>query len=79
MDLEKNPKNKDAILLLFRDAHSLKGASRMVGFNNVQAVAHKMEDVLGLAKEDKLLVNSKIIDVLYKTVDFLATLIKQSH
>lgn len=78
MDLEKNPKNKDAILLLFRDAHSLKGASRMVGFNNVQAVAHKMEDVLGLAKEDKLLVNSKIIDVLYKTVDFLAILINKA-
>lgn len=78
MDLEKNPKNKDAILLLFRDAHSLKGASRMVGFNNVQAVAHKMEDVLGLAKEDKLLINSKIIDVLYKTVDCLATLINKA-
>lgn len=78
MDLERNPKNKDAILLLFRDAHSLKGASRMVGFNNVQAVAHKMEDILGLAKEDKLLINSKIIDALYKTVDFLATLITKA-
>lgn len=78
MDLEKNPKNKDAILLLFRDAHSLKGASRMVGFNNVQAVAHKMEDILGLAKEDKLLINSKIIDALYKTVDFLAILINKA-
>lgn len=78
MDLEKNPKNKDAILLLFRDAHSLKGASRMVGFNNVQAVAHKIEDVLGLAKEDKLLINSQIIDILYKSVDFLAGLINKA-
>lgn len=78
MDLEKNPKNKDAILLLFRDAHSLKGASRMVGFNNVQAIAHKMEDVLGLAKDDKLLINSNIINTLYKTVDFLALLINKA-
>lgn len=78
MDLEKNPKNKDAILLLFREAHSLKGASRMVGFNNVQAVAHKIEDVLGLAKEDKLLMNSQIIDILYKSVDFLAGLINKA-
>lgn len=78
MDLEKNPKNKDTILLLFRDAHSLKGASRMVGFNNVQTIAHKMEDILGLAKDDKLLITSKNIGTLYKTVDFLAQLINKA-
>lgn len=78
MDLEKNPKNKDTILLLFRDAHSLKGASRMVGFNNVQTIAHKMEDILGLAKDDKLLITSKNIGILYKAVDFLAQLINKA-
>lgn len=78
LDLEKTPNNKDAILTLFRDAHSLKGASRMVGFNNVQTIAHKMEDILGLAKENKILLNSTIVDVLYKTVDFLSELIQKS-
>lgn len=78
LDLEKKPNNKDAILMLFRDAHSLKGASRMVGFNNVQTIAHKMEDILGLAKENKILLNSNIVDTLYKTVDFLSELIQKS-
>lgn len=78
LDLEKNPNNKDAILLLFRDAHSLKGASRMVGLNNVQTLAHKMEDVLGLAKENKIALNSKVVNILYKTVDFLSELIQKS-
>ena len=78
MDLEKKPNNKDAILMLFRDAHTLKGASRMVGFNNVQTIAHKMEDILGLAKENKILLNSKVVNVLYKTVDFLSDLIQKS-
>lgn len=78
LNLEKNPNDKDSILVLFRDAHTLKGASRMVGFNNVQTVAHKMEDVLGLAKENKILLNSKVVDVLYKTVDFLSELIQKS-
>lgn len=78
LDLEKNPNNKDAILMLFRDAHTLKGASRMVGFNNVQTLAHKMEDVLGLAKENKISLNSKVVNVLYKTVDFLSELIQKS-
>lgn len=78
LDLEKNPSNMDAILLLFRDAHTLKGASRMVGFTSIQAVAHKMEDVLGYAKDGEIHLNSKIVDVLYRTVDFLSELIKKS-
>ena len=78
LDLEKNPINKDAVLGLFRDAHTLKGASRMVGFNNVQMIAHKIEDILGLVKENKLLLTSQVIDILYKTVDFLSDLIKKS-
>lgn len=78
LDLEKKPNNKDVILMLFRDAHTLKGASRMVGLNNVQTVAHKMEDVLGLAKENKIQLNSKVVDILYKTVDFLSEMIQKS-
>lgn len=78
LDLEKNPNNKDVILMLFRDAHTLKGASRMVGFSNVQTLAHKMEDILGLAKENKISLNSKVVNILYKTVDFLSELIQKS-
>lgn len=78
LELEKNPNNKDAILSLFRDAHTIKGASRMVGFNNVQTIAHKIEDLLGLAKENKIQLNAKVVDVLYKTVDFLSNIIEKS-
>lgn len=78
LDLEKNPKNKELILVLFRDAHSLKGAARMIGFNNVQTLAHKMEDILGLAKDSKLIFNTKISDILYKTVDMISDIIKDS-
>ena len=42
MALEKSPANKDLIILLFRDAHSLKGASRMIGFTATQNLAHKL-------------------------------------
>ena len=78
LSLEKKPNNKDSIFALFRDAHSLKGASRMIGFNNVQTIAHKIEDILGLAKDNKLQINTKIVDILYKSVDFLSELIQKS-
>lgn len=69
--LEKNPQNKDVIIELFRDAHSLKGAARMIGFNDIQAIAHKIEDILGLAKENKLNINSEVTDTIYKSIDFI--------
>ncbi len=69
--LEKNPDNKDIIMELFRDAHSLKGAARMIGFNDIQAIAHKIEDILGLAKDGKLLISSEVTDAIYKSIDFV--------
>ena len=78
LDLERNPKNKELILLLFRNAHSLKGAARMIGFNSIQTLAHKMEDILDLAQENKLILNTKISDILYKTVDMIDDIIKSS-
>ena len=78
LELEKNPQNKDLIVLLFRDAHSLKGASRMVGFKTIQNLAHKMEDILGYAKDNKLVLTSEIADIMYKSVDLISKIITQS-
>ena len=69
--LEKNPTNKDIIIELFRDAHSLKGAARMIGFNDIQSIAHKIEDILGQARDEKLSINAEITDIIYKAIDFI--------
>lgn len=73
--LEKEPQNKAVISDLFRNAHSLKGAARMIGFNEIQTLAHKIEDILGLAKDNQLDITSEIIDVLCKATDYIARLI----
>jgi len=71
LELEKNPQNKNIIVELFRDAHSLKGAARMIGFNDIQAIAHKIEDILGFARDEKISINSEITDVIYQSIDFI--------
>lgn len=78
LELEKSPNNKDLIVILFRDAHSLKGASRMIGFSKTQNIAHKIEDILGLAKENQIQLNPQIADTLYKSVDLISKIISQS-
>lgn len=78
LQLENTPNDKEKLVFMFRDAHSLKGAARMIGFNNIQRLAHKIEDVLGLAKENKLHIDREITDVLYKATDLLSFLIENS-
>ena len=78
LQLESNPDNEDLLVYLFRDAHSLKGAARMIGFNNIQRLAHKAEDVLGLAKEKKIKINREISDALYNAIDLMSELIQES-
>ncbi|MBR2525358.1 hybrid sensor histidine kinase/response regulator, partial [bacterium] len=78
LELEKKSDNKELIILLFRDAHSIKGAARMIGFSQTQQIAHTIEDILSLAKENKIKLTSKIADVMYQSVDLMAKIINQS-
>ena len=73
--LEKDNKNKELAMHLFRDAHSLKGSARMLGFENIQNLAHKIEDVISLIKEDKLIITSKITDTISECLEFIQMLI----
>ena len=76
--LEANPKDSTAISELFREAHSLKGAARMIGLNDIQLIAHKLEDVFGMAKESRLNVTPETIDILCKAVDCVNSIVEES-
>ncbi len=76
--LEKKPNNLDVAMHLFRDAHSLKGSARMLGYNGIQNIAHKIEDVLGLIREGKLLANSEITDAISDALSLIEILIKKT-
>ncbi|MBQ9149986.1 hybrid sensor histidine kinase/response regulator [bacterium] len=76
--LEKEPKNKELAMQLFRDAHSLKGSARMLGFEDIQNIAHKIEDIISLIREDKLVISSKITDTISECLEFIAILINKT-
>lgn len=78
LHLEENPENEQIIMNLFQNAHSLKGAARMVGFYNIQNIAHKIEDILSLIKDKKLCLCKSGFNTLYKSTDFLLFLIGNS-
>lgn len=56
---------------LFRYFHSLKGTFLAMGFGNVEAVAHRCEDILSLVRDGILTLDRRLARVLLRAVDRL--------
>ncbi|QAY95138.1 hypothetical protein CWB41_04835 [Methylovirgula ligni] len=57
--------------VLFRYFHSLKGTFLAMGFGNVEAVAHRCEDILALVREGKAPLDPILAEALLRAVDRL--------
>jgi two-component system chemotaxis sensor kinase CheA len=71
LDFEKNPADISIINEIFRSAHTLKGMSATMGFEDLASLTHEMENVLDLLRNNKLVANGEIIDVIFRSVDAL--------
>jgi len=78
LELEKHPEDKTPLKRLFQLAHSLKGAARMLGFNSIQDIAHKLEDILSFWKKDNVEINIEFFQEIYDVCDLLALLVSRS-
>lgn len=76
MVLEKEPENKDTINEIFRAAHSLKGMAGTMGYKRMQNLTHNMENVFSEIRNDKMKVNSNLVDVLFRCLDALETYVE---
>ena len=75
--LEKNIEDKTPLKKLLQLSHSLKGSARMLGFNGIQNIAHKLEDILSFWKQENIRINKDTLQIIYETCDYLAVLVKK--
>ncbi|MGB9682044.1 MAG: chemotaxis protein CheW [bacterium] len=71
LDLEKDPNNKGLLNEIFRIAHTLKGMSATMGFNNMATLTHNMENILDDLRKDKINADRNIINLLFSSFDAL--------
>jgi two-component system chemotaxis sensor kinase CheA len=76
--LEKNPHDSEVLQDVFRSAHSLKGAARMLEVFEVETLAHHFEDVLGSAARGLATLSPSSIERLYGALDALRALVRQA-
>ncbi|MBI3328634.1 MAG: Hpt domain-containing protein, partial [Nitrospinae bacterium] len=62
LHLEAHPHDQTTLEGVFREAHSLKGAARMLGVSDVETIAHRFEDILGAAKRGETVLSPQTVD-----------------
>ena len=78
--LEATPEGKaryQAVNTIFRSAHTIKGSSRLMGYQTVGEVAHALEDVLDAVRDRRLAAGPGMIDTLLRAVDYLRQAIER--
>ena len=61
---------------LFRALHTVKGSSGMLGFSDVQHLAHKLENLCDLLRKDRMPLSESCVDILFSGRDFLTDLVQ---
>ncbi|KGP92877.1 chemotaxis protein CheA [Pontibacillus chungwhensis BH030062] len=75
LKLEKNPEDLTIVSEIFRAAHTLKGMSATMNYQDLANLTHKMENVLDLIRNSKIQVDSDLLDIIFDAVDDLEAMV----
>jgi len=75
LELEKQPKDLSIVNEIFRSAHTLKGMSATMGYEDLANLTHKMENVLDAIRNQKTVLTPVIFDVIFQAVDDLEAMV----
>ncbi|MDP4083056.1 MAG: chemotaxis protein CheA [Bacillota bacterium] len=76
LELEKNPTNLSIVNEIFRSAHTLKGMSATMGYEDLANLTHQMENILDLIRQSKLLVSPELLDVVFSATEHLEEMVQ---
>jgi two-component system, chemotaxis family, sensor kinase CheA len=78
MILEKNPQDASALEEFLREAHTLKGDSRMLGLDEIEMLVHQLEDCVEGIKAGHSEITPEVCDRLYQGIDAINQLSHQA-
>ncbi|MBN2144508.1 MAG: hybrid sensor histidine kinase/response regulator [Candidatus Aureabacteria bacterium] len=75
--LEKNPEDAALIEEMFREGHTLKGAARMMGFEEIKEVSHCIEDIFGAIHNKQLMLDEELSTLLFESLDVITNVLEE--
>lgn len=76
--LETRPNDAELVRDLFRDLHTLKGSSAMVGLGTMNRLAHAAEDLVGQLRDGRHQVDRALVDALLAGLDGLRAIVARA-
>lgn len=75
LKLENDPDNLELVNEIFRSAHTLKGMSATMGFEDMANLTHQMENVLDGVRNGKYKFSSDLLDIIFMAIDHLENMV----
>lgn len=72
LNLERDGADGDEINLIFRAAHSIKGASAYMGFEQLANLTHELENLISGIRKSSSTITTDSIGVMLQCVDFIS-------
>lgn len=76
--LESNPNDRAALNDMFRAAHSLKGMSGTMGYQELADFTHQIESVLDLLRIGELTATESVVNIMFSAIDSLQNLLEKT-
>jgi two-component system chemotaxis sensor kinase CheA len=77
VELEKRQNDVELLNAIFRYVHTIKGTSSFIGFEQMNELTHKFEDVLNKLRKFELKLNPEIMDVILEAQDLMKVLLSK--
>ncbi len=77
--LEENPDDKELLNKIFRAAHTLKGSSSFLGFEQISRVTHRVEDIFNKLRRDEMTLTPEAMDVVLEATDRVRKLLEAAQ
>jgi two-component system chemotaxis sensor kinase CheA len=78
LHLEENPQDSEAINVIFRAAHTIKGSAGVVGLEAISSFMHVMENRLDKVRSGSIMVTSELVHLLLDCHDFIVEWLNQA-
>ena len=75
LELDERPEDTNLLNDIFRPFHTVKGNASALGIVSVERVAHKVENLLDLARSGRVQVGETEVDLVLRAVDVLSLMI----
>ena len=76
LKLETNPEDQQASSVLLREIHTLKGEAKLMGFQKVNIVAHKTEDLIFSARDQGYQFSDEVAQSILSGLDLIEALME---